>query len=388
MSGAALWRALPPVGDAIRLRRSGAEVSAWSAPRQAVYLQSGTAALALLLIAVARRARAKGTTGSDVLLPAYGCPDIVSAVAHAGLRAKLVDLAPESPFPSAQSWRAAIDHNTVALVTVGFLGMRDPFAPKHAYAAGLTPGAAIEDCCQVHPMATLDGHGHSLAVSFGRGKPVSLMHGGAALVSDELAEWLPAVAAAGDEWAAFARLALTTKLYNVLRSPWSYGWITRLPGLGVGDTHYDPLRAIEPMNARVLACLDVGAGWNDSRRFELQRRMRDAFATLSPRVLTADLSLAHGGDRDWLLRYPLLLDSRSRRDAACVKLNAGGLGASPMYGRPLAAFDGIGPALGESAPTPCAAQFADRLLTLPLHADVRAADVDAIREVLRDLEAT
>jgi len=386
MSGAALWRALPPVGDSIRLRQSrGAPVT--SALRQGVYLQSGTAALALLLAAVARRARASKSGATDVLLPAYGCPDIVSAIAHAGLRAKLVDLAPDSPFPSAGGWRAAIDSNSIALLSVGFHGIRDPFTPSVAYSAGLPPGTFIEDGCQVHPMAAFDGSGHSLALSFGRGKPVSLMHGGAAFASTDLVEWLPAVAPATRQWTGFARLALTTRLYNVLRSPFAYGWVTRLPGLGVGETHYAALDTIESMNARVLACLDTSAGWGDAHRRELQVRLRDRLAGISSSVLLDDPWRTHGTEHDWLLRYPLLMASRELRDAACMRLNAAGLGASPMYGRALDAFEGVGPVLSSRGASTHAGAFADRLLTVPLHADMRPEDVDAVLAILRGLES-
>ena len=386
MSGAALWRSLPPVGDAIHLRRNRGARAAGMPGRPAVYLRSGTEALALLLQAIARRARAAGSQALEVALPAYGCPDIVSAVAHAGLRARLVDLAPDSPFPAAEAWRAAAAQRPVALMTVGFLGLRDPFTPADAYAAGLAPGAALEDCCQVHPMAGLDDQGQSFALSFGRGKPVSLMHGGAALVSGELADWLPPVGSAGAEWAGFARLALTTRLYNVLRSPRAYGWATRLPGIGLGDTRYEPLTAIEPMNSHVLECLDARMGWGDAHRRALQTRLRDTLAGLSVKVLAADLWRTQGRGTEWLLRYPLLLASRELRDAACARLNAAGLGASPMYGRPLDDFEGIDAALTSRGPLPHARSFADRLLTLPLHADVRDRDSDAVGAVLKDLE--
>lgn len=386
MNASAPWRSLPPVGEPIHLRRAAVAPAEWSAPRHAVYLQSGTAALALLLVALARRAKAAGSVASEVLLPAYGCPDIVSAVAHAGLRARLVDLGADSPFPSPDHWRAAIGANTLALVTVGFQGMRDPFTASAAYAAGLGSGAFIEDDCQVHPMAAVRIPGHSLALSFGRGKPVSLMHGGAALASEELAPWLPSPASAAGQWREFARLGITTRLYNVLRAPWAYGWVTRLPGLGVGETRYKQLHAIEAMNARAQACLDPRMGWQDPRRRQLQLLLREKLAAIPRNVLAADLWRECGDEQDWLLRYPLLLGTRALRDTANTRLNAAGLGASTMYGRPLNSFDGIASALAGTQAVPEATAFANRLLTLPLHEDVRADDVERVCATLRALE--
>ncbi len=142
-------RVLPPVGEHIRWQRSGQNAAAQAgAEGRVVYLQSGTAALALILQTISKRARESGSTANEVLVPAYGCPDIVSAIAFAGLRARLVDLDGQSPFPSAQAWCAAINANTAALVTMQFLGLRDPITPKEAFASGLPEGAfnrAVEE---------------------------------------------------------------------------------------------------------------------------------------------------------------------------------------------------------------------------------------------------
>ena len=380
------WRALPPVGEPIHLRRRPTAPGVAAAPRHAIYLESGTASLALLFAALVRRAVANGSHAREVLVPAHGCPDVVSAVVHAGLRAKLVDLAPDSPFPSAENWRAAIDHDTLALLTVGFLGIRDPFGAAAAYESGLPDDAYVEDACQVHPRAALDGGLHNLALSFGRGKPVSLMHGGAALASPALREWLPGVSGTSGEWAGYAKLAMAARLYNVLRSPWAYGWVSRLPGLGVGETHFHALDGIRPMNSRALECLDVSAGWDDPRRRRLQRLLDSAMAGFSPRVLRAAPWRNASSEAGWLLRYPLLFAHRGMRDAAARALDAAGLGASRMYGQALPAFAGVQPHLASASRSEQAAMFADCLLTLPLHADVRDEDVDKVVGIIRGLE--
>ena len=369
-------RSLPPVGEPIRLRRVRQKRE-----EPLIYMASGTAALAYSLQTLVRRARESGSSALEVLIPAYGCPDIVSAIAFAGLRARLVDLDGRSPFPSPEAWCAAISTRTLALVTVGFLGLRDPFSPSEAVASGLSAGSFVEDCCQVHPSAARAADDRSIVLSFGRGKPVSVMHGGAAILAPALASWRPALAAPKGVLAQFARLEVATRLYNLVRSPWLYGWVTQLPGLGVGQTEFAPLEGLVPMNERVRERLDLARGWGDPRRERLQRLLRERFLGLGSDVLAADLWRAFGRDGDWLLRYPLLLRNREVRDVALARLNEAGLGASAMYAAPLQQIPGVR-AFAELTDTPGAAAFADRVLTLPLHADVEERDVGSMCDIL------
>lgn len=374
-------RSLPPVGEPIRVRRLRDTSCASERQDRLVHTGSGTAALAHVLQTLSIRARESGSKAFEVLIPAYGCPDIVSAVAFAGLRARLVDLDGQSPFPSPEAWCAAIDANTIALVTVGFLGLRDPFTPLQAFASGLPAGSFIEDCCQVHPLSVQATDDRSIVFSFGRGKPVSVMHGGAARLAQEIVPWQPALAAPKGVLAEFARVEIATRLYNVMRSPWLYGWVRQLPGLGVGQTAFVALDSVAPMNGRIRERLDLSQGWRDPRREALQRLFRQRFLDLGPDVLT-DLWQAYGREGDWLLRYPLLLRNRAVRELALLQLNDAGLGASAMYAMPLESIPGVRAFTAVTATTTGATSFADRLLTLPLHADVEERDVRSMCEIL------
>ena len=83
-----------------------------------------------------------------------------------------------------------------------------------------------------------------------------------------------------------------------------------------------------------------------------------------------------------LWRYPLLLESEAERDRLFQMLWRAGLGPSRLYRRPL----GEMPLLKNrvrGASTPMAADFALRLLALPLHSSVHPADIDRMQAVLR-----
>ncbi len=380
-------RVLRPVGERITLGRpSGSAHTLPGSADRVVYTDSGTSALALILESIASRARQVGRAASQVLIPAYACPDVVSAVVHAGLDPELVDLAQDSPFPSANDWAEAIDEKTLALVTVGVLGLSDPFTPAQAIAAGLQSGTFIEDCCQIHPMAITASPDRNIALSFGRGKPVSLLHGGAALLLPENLRSCPVLEATHAGMRAYVGTAVAARLYNVLCSPWLYGWVTRVPGFGVGMTGYSQLRSIGAMNEQVRDHLDPGAGWNDPRRRNLQATIRELLRSIGPSSVAVDLWQRFGGAESWLLRYPLLLKNQHMRDDALARLNRQGLGASGMYMHPLPEIPGM-EAVVPDRRMENARSFASRLLTLPLHGDVREADAREMCRILGEVGA-
>lgn len=377
-------RVLPPVGEKVSWLKPGTPVRAFAGGDEVVFTNSGTSALALVLAALAERGRRAGRAARQVLVPAYGCPDILSAVVHAGLEVKLVDLARDSPFPSAAGWAGAIGDDTLALISVGMLGLRDPVTPAQAIAAGLDPAAFIEDCCQIHPMAVAAVADRNLVLSFGRGKPVSMMHGGAARLVANLVPMCPTPERRGGR-VEFARIATAAAAYNVLRSPRLYGWVTSMPGLGIGTTRYAPLHAVGAMNIHARNRLDLQSGWADPRRQELQNTIRDLLASLRPRVLAVDIWQRFGSGGEWLLRYPLLLKNRQVRDKALSILNRRGLGASGMYMESLPRLPGV-ESVWQGGRFDHAQSFADRLLTLPLHEDVLEADAIGMCRALAELE--
>ncbi len=82
-------------------------------------LNSGTAALSLAMTIAAGSAEA---SSPEVILPAYGCPDLLAAAYYAGLRPVLADIQAASPRYQQAALETAITGDTVAIVAVNFLG--------------------------------------------------------------------------------------------------------------------------------------------------------------------------------------------------------------------------------------------------------------------------
>jgi len=363
-------RRLRPVGEPLAPVAAGP--AGWPAGYRVFLVQSGTAALALALLALGARAPGR----RRVLLPAYGCPDLVAAVLHAGLVPELVDLLPNQPFMDPQRLAAQLDDDVLAVLGVHLLGLAEQLERLGRLAAA-SGAVLVEDSAQRLPGAA--GPLASLAVlSFGRGKPAGALGGGALLVREGALAGLDVERFIGTPAAPRLPAGLARRLYNLLISPWPYGLVARLPGLALGTTVFRPLTGIQALDP-ARAALAASQYRQQSARpaGPAQAALRDGLSRLPGTVdLAADQPAAP------LLRYPLLAPDRATRDRWQARLGAAGLGGSVLYGQALADLPGVPPC--RQAGLAEARRLAGRLLTLPVHSAVRAADVARMLAIIRD----
>jgi dTDP-4-amino-4,6-dideoxygalactose transaminase len=373
---------LPPAGN--RLCLSGADkVQSRHKnvffPYLPVFYNSGTASLAA---AISVAIRNKPVEKPEVILPAYGCPDIVSAAVFAGAKPVLVDLENDRPWMNLERLSASINCNTVAVVAVDLLGIPERIATIRNI---VDPADVllIEDSAQSFPLHLEKPFwgGDLVVLSFGRGKPVTLLGGGAVLVRyPALSRLLPE----GTSQNGAGRLfRLTALLYNLMRSPYLY-WIPQgLPFLHLGDTRYHPLTAIETMDPARLQLLD----WNVTKYQHDKNGVQVALADIAKETgssggVVIDLPGAcRVQPQRRLLRYPLLVQAEWR-DRVYHRLRNAGLGPSLLYPSSLPRIHGLENLLQDQVDFPAADAFARRLLTLPTHEGVRNADIAKIREIL------
>ena len=372
-------RALRPVGGYVPLFPSeavGGLPDLTCGGRYVVrFLNSGTAALALALAFSARR---KASTGADALLPAYGCPDLIAAAMAVNVNVRLIDIEPDSPWLDLRKIAESLG-TAAAIVAVNFLGMRERLEEllEAARARGVP---LIEDSAQMAPFsAGSQPTGDLVVYSFGRGKPLTLLSGGALLVrsdwADELDQLFPSQPVQND--AAFAYWAKCVA-YNAAIHPISYAGLRRLPFLGLGQVAYRPLDAIKAMDTAALARLPAVYSRHLKQPSAAQRAITDRLRSIA--AVATDLPTRLARSESPLLRYPVLMQDDAARDVAVARLDAGGLGASPFYTRSLIDISGVPGVTGQTAPN--AQMFAGRLLTLPVHADVTPDDVEHMISIL------
>lgn len=358
-------RSLRPVGN--RIARSedtdSPAVEALAEGYRVLHLSSGTAALASAIRMACKRA---GVSTPEVILPAYGCPDLVAAAVYAGARPMLADLRQDSPEYDLDSVAGLLSPNTAAIVAVTFLGVR-PDHGRLRTIIGQRNIVLIEDSAQWFPRAPAQRFfGDYVVLSFGRGKPVNVLGGGALLVSAAMeSPPAPPSRAAGAALADSAQVAI----YNTLIHPRVYGIAERLPFLGIGLTRYHALDEIAGMPPSHRKRLPANVRRYVSRKLDVQDKWREALARVGPDVI--DLPQTHGVPSDYaLLRYPILMSSKAVRDATYARLRQAGLGASIMYAQALPDIEHVGSLVTVRNGVARAHDFAGRLLTLPVHEDV------------------
>jgi dTDP-4-amino-4,6-dideoxygalactose transaminase len=228
--------------------------------------------------------------------------------------------------------------------------------------------------------------GDLVVLSFGRGKPVSLLGGGAVLFRDEKFRRLLPDCTTDSTCTLLDRVALRFQvlLYNGLSSAHTYWIPAGLPFLRLGETRFQPLDTVQCMDAPRLQLLAANIDSFRRRSLRIQTRIadlcREYSARTGGRLVDLPVVCEAPGTRP-LLRYPLLLDIGVRDTVYnCMKNN--GLGASIMYPAILPGIAGLEHRLGSGNAFPAAREFAARVLTLPVHDRVRDVDIQLIADCL------
>lgn len=363
-----------PVGEAVPIWPAAGGGSPWPNGYQAQWMDSGTSALALAVRAAMDRTPAGR---HRVLLPAYTCPDVCSAILWAGGTPVAVDTRAGSPWLDEDAVSRCLDSSTAAVVVPHFLGLRHPLStlvPLCREAGAIL----IEDSAQVGPGSeAFRPESDMVVLSFGRGKPIPV-GGGVLLFRPDIADTvrrlaagLPVTHRSSGTW------RLRCLLQNLAMTGTGYAIVRALPWLRVGETYFRPLSSPRRLTGSGVELAErVIVRWIP-RSMGVPSGLRD----LAHEVGALEVATSPGdGARTSLLRYPILLRDATERDRALRRLEAASLGATALYQAPLPHLAGM-----PGVPAPCgvsnAEDFAKRLLTLPCHSGVRPKDIARMRAV-------
>ena len=371
--------ALPPVRRAVPLRRAGPgdrlSMERFFGNRTIALLPSGTAALAA---AIAKSAAQKGVDAAEVIIPAYGCPDLVAACVYASVYPRLVDVAQSHWSYDLKALKSSLSPNTVAVVAVNLLGLGDGSAEL----VGLCRDrqiALIQDSAQHLPRETIEWPGDYVVLSFGRGKPLNLLQGGALVGPRAERSTISAPPAPRTAKTRLLSSRVAGLVFNTLTRPAIYGIFSALPGTGLGEVIYKPLEntGLLPENA----WQQVGTAFELYRQEPSYRRdiWAQALEQWSGRGIAALTSPGVPASAE-PLRLALLAPDRATRNSVVDELNRAGLGASRFYGTALTQVARIPEVVRRQGSFPNANALADRLFTLPTHALVSANAVRVARE--------
>jgi len=339
---------------------------------------SGTAALAQAIASCAARSSA---STPEAIIPAYGCPDLVAACVHACVYPRLVDVAPSRWSYDQQSLTSRLSRNTVAIVAVNLLGAGDG-AAELVRLCNDRQIPLIQDSAQYLPRDTIDWAGDYIVLSFGRGKPLNLLRGGALIEprgSCQVLSAPPADYSWKDHLLASRAAGIA---FNILTRPRIYRIFSGLPGTGLGEVVYKPLDAAARLPEHT---------WEQVAPAFEQYRKRPSYRSdlWAPAVKEwTDFGIvALDGPGSRLpaepLRLALLAPDRLARDALVDRLNRSGLGASPFYATDLTNVTAIPEMIKSQGDFPNARSLAGRLFTVPTHHLVDADTVRTARAVVQ-----
>jgi perosamine synthetase len=376
--GAVLRSALPvPLGGDGALR-------AYIGDRHAFFVSSGRAALTLLLRAMPRDPHRR-----EVVIPAYTCYSVPSAVARAGLTIRLCDVDPKTLDLDLNALARLDLTRALCIVPSSLYGLPADLAGLEGIAS--RAGTSLVDDAAQCLGATQDARpcgtfGDAGFYSLGRGKGITTMGGGILVTRrDDLAGRIERLLRARPR--PRARQALVaiagSLIYAALLAPSRYWLVDRVPFLELGGSHFDPDFRMTPLSAyqRRLAeqVLPLVDGYNKIRRDHadhLRSGLEDLEGISLPRPVP--------GASPVYLRFPLLTRDAAQRAALLRGLRAEGIVASASYPTPIGEIPGITRHLAaDQGGCPAASAIATRILTLPTHPWVTAKDVARMVTLVR-----
>lgn len=380
-----LWREIGQawrgVGRGLQEREARkAELRAYFGVKHVFLLSSGKAALTTIL-----RGLTAGSPRRKVIIPAYTCYSVPSAIVRAGCRVVLCDVDPHTfDFDHADLQRQ-VDEETLCIVAPHLLGQAADI-PRVRAVAQAHRVTVVEDAAQAMG-GRVNGHwlgtqGDVGFFSLGRGKNVTAGSGGVILTdSDPMASQLRAVYERAPE------ASLKSQIVNVLMvaamrlaiHPFLYWLPAGLPFLGLGETTYDPHFAIHKMDGIRAGLL---GGWEDRLRVSNHERADRTLRYLDrlPASLQHVEPIRARGVA--YLRLPLLMPSVEMKAAVCALSKEKGFGVGALYPTPVSDIPELqGMVALRRFEGACA--LAERLVTLPVHHYVNTTDIERICRLLQ-----
>ncbi len=327
--------------------------------RHVFLVSSGKAALYLIL----RSLKSLRPVRSEVLIPAYTCFSVPSAIVRAGLKVTLWIAASSLDFDQ-KLLGEEVTNRTLCVV------------PNHLFGIPSRMDDIVELCRERNVFVLEDAaqamggrHGDRLLgtigdvgfFSLGRGKSVTCGSGGIIVTNSE------AIGRAIER--EYSRLAyprtkddvveyMKAAMMSLFIRPQLYWIPAALPFLKLGRTFFDsrfPVTRLSPMQAGL--CID----WR--RRLETAMSVRKKQAAMFCRRLKGQEPVGGVSPLPYL-RLPFLAESRDRKRKICAASNRKGLGITQMYPFPINDVPQIAHRFAGAA-FPAARFVAERLVTIP-----------------------
>lgn len=355
------------------------EIREYFGVKLAVFVSSGKAALTLILLALKQLSKRK-----RVLIPAYTCYSVPSAILKAGLEVALCDIDPATFEFEPRSLETSIDEETLCVIPSHLFGIASnmDLIDRLCRERGVY---IVEDAAQamgsVYRDRKLGTIGDAGFFSLGRGKNITCGSGGIIVTNS------PQIALAIErlcfqlEVPGFWETVndyLQLLIMAIFVHPSVYWLPANLPFLKLGETRFYSDFPVKKISAMKVGCL---RDW--SRRLESANQARSGVSDYFRQQLPWDTSTVRSATS--YLRFPLLMENRETRDQVYHRARNMGLGFSRMYPAPINEIDEI-KTLFDGRKFPGAKRVADGILTIPTHYLMAERDKEAICTLLQSFD--
>ena len=394
-----LLYSLPPAGQKIPLKAlAGCLANKWNdkydhsieaikrylGTEQVLYLSSGRAALWLLLKTISTLKPER----KEVIVPAYTCPSVVSAVLKAGLTPVLCDNNMNDFGFLDDEFEKKMTRKTLAAVVVHLFGA--PVKIGRIQTICRNNGTfLVEDAAQGFGNTFTDGQAGKLGLkgdagfySFGRGKPISIMHGGLLVTKSEEvfkeAEKIFSGLNGGSKYKSM-NYSLLLGAYALFSNPHLY-WIPQLvPFFNLGETIFEP--EFDPAKGMNLAAAMASVMLSSLEKEKEVRKSNSKW--YSDNLTQAFINTPSRLGEYPYLRYPLIIEDMNLRKRILEKLIAEGTGATGSYPTPLNELPILKKVLADSTQYRNAKKISQSIVTLPVHSGISVADKENIKRIIR-----
>jgi perosamine synthetase len=394
-----MLRSIPPAGTQIRFAEIFASLSSFFSrggsseefrQRLCEYFQvkdcflvsSGRAALTLIL-----KALGKIRNRDEVIIPAYTCFSVPSAIAKAGLKIKLCDISLETLDLNVEKLSGFINENTLAVLPVYHFGLAhsisdiiDLCRQKKIF--------VIEDIAQAmgakFKNRYLGTFGDVGFLSLGRGKNITTVEGGVILSQDEEISFLLKKELSNLRKNLGIEFFWKTLIYKIFLNPNLFWVPEKMPALKLGESEFSL-----DFDFLFLSEYQAKLGLGLLQRLEVINQVR---------IKNASHLISGLKDLDWIsllpisaeaysvyLRLPILFKDGPEREKVFQLLKKKKLGASKMYPTSLDKIPGVEKYLALRPDELSKSHLLEKIiLTLPTHQYLKENDLQNIIEVIKE----
>lgn len=355
------------------------ELKTTFAAQEVFLVSSGKAALTVIL-----KALASSSSRRRVVIPAYTCFSVPSAIVKADLEVVLCDVEPETLDFNFTELEGLLDEQVLCVLPTHLFGRPANVDRVNRLCEGKGI-VVVEDVAQAmgaqskgRLLGTLGDVGF---FSLGRGKNLTCGTGGIILTrSLAMAERIKTEYATLQEtpFGDVIRNWIEMVFMRVFIHPTLYWFPAGLPFLGLGETKFYthfPMYRMDEVRAHQLQ------GWERRLGEANQKRIAHANWLIEGLDLQVRGVKPITGEEAIYLRLPVLLDDRASKESVCRHSRELGAGLSPNYPSTIQEIPELAGRLA-SRKCPGAQEVVDRLITLPTHQFVKEPDRLKIDRVL------